>query len=274
MLLPAVVSAEIVLSEILANEPGDTLELEWIELYNSGDDTLSLGLYKVIACGDTIDLPQSNINPQAYLVIVRKLTSENGRPSFESRWGDGSGYWGDVPEEYYWAIESEFVLTNNSGSVTIVDSSGAELDCFEWFAASPDGISVERTSIDPPDTVWHLSSDPSGGTPGRLNSPVELPVDRDVEFSIEPRIIHLSRQEWFRITISSPVGDHGLVEAFDDTGRRVLVLFDAMTGDGELVLWNGWDRELGKMAPGIYIIRATISGSAEVAKAIPVVIAP
>ena len=40
LLLPSFVSAELVLSEVMANEPGGSVELEWIEVYNNSDSAL------------------------------------------------------------------------------------------------------------------------------------------------------------------------------------------------------------------------------------------
>ncbi|OGC93471.1 MAG: hypothetical protein A2W25_05650 [candidate division Zixibacteria bacterium RBG_16_53_22] len=274
LLLPSLANAELVLSEVFANEPGDTVELEWIETYNAGNTSLWLGAYRMIAGEDTLDLPPYYLNANSHMVIARQLVADSGQPSFEARWGNASGLWGDGPSEFYLAIDMDFGLSNSAGSVALVKIGDSYRDYYEWSESTPDGISLERDDSEPPSGNWHHCTDPSGSTPGRPNSPAVEPITGLVEFTVSPRIINLSRQETFRITILSPDGGRGLIEIFDDAGRRVVTLLDAPIGSSDVIYWNGWDREFNKLAPGIYLIHASISGSVDITKTTPVVIAP
>jgi hypothetical protein len=274
LLLPGLANAELVLSEIMANEPGDTVALEWIEAYNNGDIPIMLDAYQLNAGGSWIDMPSIAVTQQSYVVFARQLVADSGRPSFESRWGDGSGYWGDNAAEAYVAIDLDIALPNGQGSVAIMNTDNLFYDYYDWTEALPDGISIERTDVGPPGYYWHSCTDSAGATPGRVNSPSRPTNDMNVGFEIAPRIIEMSRPTQFIVTISAPEGCQGIIEVFDDTARRVVGLLDAPVRDRYSFFWNGRDRDGRRLAPGIYLVRAEITGSVNVTKAIPVVIAP
>jgi len=274
MLLPSMANAELIISEIMTNEPGDTVQLEWIEVYNGSDTLISLELYRLIVDFDSISLPPFEIEAHSYALLARQLVADSGSPSFESRWGNSSGYWGDSPQESYDAIDLDFSLLNNSGSAALARVDNSYQDCYEWSTSGQDGVSIERNSVDPPDNNWHESTAEAGSTPGAANSPPGQPANEVISISVEPQMTRSGSGEYFSISISSPGGCRALIEVLDDTGRRVRTILNSRIAANTRAEWYGLNGNNERLAPGIYFIYAAISGCSDVTKTIPVVIAP
>jgi len=275
LLLPCIAHAELIISEILSNEPGDQAQLEWIELFNNSNTYISLGNYSLTVDGDSMAFPAGILESNSFVIVARQLVATAGQPSFENQWGNGSGYWGDDPSESYMAIDLNFSLLNSEGSIALHVRDGAIIiDHYEWSAANPDGISMERDTLDSQSGLWHQCTAQSGSTPGRQNSPPGGASGESVEIAVVPQLIQLSGDDRFRIDISAPAGNHGSAVVFDDTGRQVVKLLDKSMQGEEILVWNGRDNENSEMAPGIYFLHVTISGFTNVTKVIPVVIAP
>jgi hypothetical protein len=274
LILPVAAGAQLILSEVLANEPGDTVQLEWIELYNNQSHANPLDSYRLVVGADTIALPSYNSSAESYAILTRRLVDSSGRPSFESRWGNATGYWGDSPLETYLAVELNFQLRNTDGALYLINIALENRDSVIWSATS-DGISLERdTLLPPPSDSWHLCTDPAGSTPGQANSAGSGPNDMTVDFDVRPRIINRSSPVKFQIMITTPHGSQALLEVFDDTARRIATIYDGPIANNVEGLWNKWDCDYRRLPPGIYFIRAEISGPINVTKTIPVVIAP
>ena len=152
----------VVLSEILANEPGGSTTLEWIELEIR--QSTSLAGYTLHAGAKDLVLPDSPVTP-GFIVICRDSVR------FEQHFGDSSGVWGDVSSEDYPLIEASFSLTNSSGAVELVAAD--TVDRFQWDGTAPDGVSYER--ID--DRVWQVTASSVGSTPGRRNHGAPVRMD-------------------------------------------------------------------------------------------------
>jgi hypothetical protein len=155
--------ATLFLSEILANEPGSTVSLEWIELAATSA-TLTSESFLVVNT-DTVVLPALAIDSGKFLVICRDSVR------FEQHYGDSSGAWGDGAGERYALVEAAFALANASGHVELFTPSGR--DAFSYTQASPDGVSNERIG----DTAWQLTNASVGCTPGARNHGVPWPYD-------------------------------------------------------------------------------------------------
>ncbi len=170
--------AQLVVNEILANEPGSATSLEWIELYNAGS-AVSLGSYKLQIDGELISLPTDiELGRDQYFIVCRQLYATETSPGFESYWGDSSGVWGDTPEEaeLYTPHEAGISLTNEAGSVQLTLGGFVIIDELGWTRSGLDGHSWERVSIEG-DSVAQ-SVDPLGSTPGFVNS--VTPIDYDL----------------------------------------------------------------------------------------------
>jgi hypothetical protein len=168
--------ADLVINEIMSNEPGGSVTLEWIELYNDSDIPANLALHTLTIDGTQLVLPSEGLGPYQYAVLCRKMFTEETTPGFESVWGDSSGIWGDnAALENYTLVEvPDIRLTNNSG-IVILHRLQYQVSAFEWITAGLDGVSWERRV--PFDSVIENSVDPRGSTPGEINSITPVPLD-------------------------------------------------------------------------------------------------
>jgi len=163
LLISIQANAVVVVNEVLANEPSDSTTLEWIELYIT--IVSSSGSSTGFSVGGTIDA-------ESYMVLFRN------EPLFDVRWGNGSGIWGDAPEEDYPGSQLLFSLTNDSGSAILLRA-GQEESRLTWNQQGFDGHSWER--VHPTSDRIEQSVDPTGSTPGHQNSVASLPEDLALE---------------------------------------------------------------------------------------------
>ncbi len=181
---------DVVINEIMA-DPRPVVGLpdaEYIELYNTTNIPINLDSWKLmIGTGERL-LEQVEIAPNGYLL----LGHQNHRDEL-SVYGSYFGF-------------SSFQLTNSGTSLRLISKEGVEISTVhytdQWYRDSNKaggGWSLEQ--IDPSNPCgaannWIAANDPSGGTPGRINSvdaPNALPPKPE-RISIETdRII----QVWF-----------------------------------------------------------------------------
>jgi hypothetical protein len=269
---------QIILTEVLANEPSGRVRLEWVEIYNNSMSDYDLSQLIFIADSDTNYFVGNSIIPfGTYAVLARQLVSDDGSDSFEGYWGDSSGIWGDVELEYYPAFDITMTLSNSNGFVGLQDLNGIILDRFDWDYSAGDGRSFERDDIEDINSSWHESLDPNGSTPGHENS--EPPQGGDEQFSVvvAPRTITPDNDQFMDylvIDISIPPGSEVSAEIFDETGRVKRNLLEESPDYFNRVEWHGKDNNGSYLPPGPYIIGIFLNGQQIDSKFIPVVIAP
>jgi hypothetical protein len=193
--IPSCASAgDLIVNEALANEPGSTTTLEWVELLNwpdSGNGTVRLQGYKLVDGLDTTHLDTGlDVPPGGFIILARKPT---GTGSFESIWGDNSGVWGDSPPESFPVLGAKISLRNTNDTVTLISPVGVSTRMI-WSRDAGDGISIERIRPNSNDAADNFAfcRDPSGSTPGRMNS--VFPVRGDL--SIDSMSVSPSQPRW------------------------------------------------------------------------------
>ena len=181
--LVALGPGDLVVSEIMYNPDGATLgddnDMEWVELYNAGGETLSLGGLMLSDGNNQIFLQEHLIVPGEYVVVCASAEA------FNEAYGTGITVVG-------W--EGTWIKQSNSGdSVIIYDPIGGIVDevsySDQWGAgddgrspADGDGSSLEKVNLTGGSSRdnWSPSVDYSGpmldddpvcwGTPGMPNS--------------------------------------------------------------------------------------------------------
>lgn len=268
--------SQIIISEVMYNEPASRIRLEWIELFNPADTSIALTNYRLVIDRDTLSFPENSALPsRTFAVLARQLLSEQGSDSFEGHWGDSSGYWGDYYLENYLAFDLEFSLVNSSGRLLLQNLNGGINDSVVWHDAGSDGTSIERDELSALESNWHQSTSETGSTPGSLNSSVPISEDYEIHIQITPRLI--SRSSWensFSISYSNPDRMALKIEAFDDTGRPVATLLDNNDLSAGDIIWQGHDKDGNDLDPGIYILIFSLDNNYRLTRTIPLVIAP
>jgi hypothetical protein len=261
------------LSEVLYNEPGSRIRLEWIEFYNPDEIAIPLSNYRLIINSDTVNFSDGlRIGPGAYTVLCRQLLPDDGSDSFEGRWGDSSGYWGDYALENYSAIDCDFSLPNSAGAIILIDINGAYADSFEWNSEGLDGTSFERDNLHPLSNSWKQSSSTGGSTPGHANS---IPIaTEDYTISVQPRIISIGAGGILSIDITAPLKTSVEIEIFNDKAIRKRKFNGYFAGNSFRFTWDGTGDNGNHLEPGIYIILCIIDGKYDNTETIPVVISP
>lgn len=164
-----IASADLLINEVMANEPGSQVTLEWIEIFNNSDSVKSLSNYTLEINGTLLLLPDDVITGGQYYILCRRFATSGTVPGFEEVWGNNTGVWGDdVSTEFYPIYQlTSIALTNDTGQI-ILRLGGSTKSSLVWNQSGADGVSWERFS--PTSATISNSTDPRGGTPGEMNS--------------------------------------------------------------------------------------------------------
>ena len=267
-------TANMVINEVLANEPGSYTKLEWVEFYNADSTEHDLEGWAFICKDDTTWIPAGTTIPaNGFLIIARRLLSEPPDSiSFEGWWGDGNGIWGDSPEESFPAIEAKMSLTNTGGTVSLVDPDN-NVQTFTWDQDCGDGVSLERVSSEQDIWLCCVASDKS--TPGKKNS-VSTPFSDNLELIIEPNPFSpdgdgFEDEVIFRYIL--PMESNLTLRIYDIKGRLIKTLMEDEPQVSGEITWDGKDDENRTVRVGIYIVWAEAKGNSYSQKKATVVVA-
>ncbi|MCD6161820.1 MAG: lamin tail domain-containing protein [candidate division Zixibacteria bacterium] len=266
---------EIILSEILANEPNGSASLEWLEIYNNSSNHIDLGNYILVDGDNAISFPEEAIDSAySYLVVCRRLYSTDGGVCFENYWGNSSGVWGDAVYENYVVIEAGISLRNSCDTLCLLNADSVIIDQYIWHEPSDDGRSIERNDVSDELSAWHPCYDPSGSTPGRENS--ACPSDNhDYILEAAPRLISLSGiNKFITISYSAPVDSKINLAVYDDSARKLKTLLNNSDNTYGTIIWNMTGDNNYPLAPGLYIISFKITDAINAYENIPIAIAP
>jgi hypothetical protein len=267
-------NGNIVINEVLANEPGSYTKLEWVELYNADSIEHNLGGWAFVCKEETTLIPAGTIiSGRGFLVLARKLlTAPPDSVSFEGWWGNRSGIWGDSQEENFPAIEAEMSLTNTGGTVSLVDPH-KNVQTFTWDKDCGDGVSWERVS--PEGDIWFCCIASEKSTPGSKNS-VSTSYSDKLELTIEPNPFSpdgdgFEDEVTFRYSL--PMISKLTLRIYDVKGRLIKTLMEEKPQVSGEIIWNGKDDKNRTVRVGIYIVWAEANGNLHATKKITLVVA-
>jgi len=231
----------LLLSEVLANEPGSVTSLEFVELV--ARQSVREGSFILSVNGSAVAVPAVPLDSGACLVVCR----DSAR--FEAHFGDSSGVWGDHNLESYPLQESGFSLPNSTGFVEL--TVGAEVDRFEWSGNATDGVSYERVGAS---QTWGRCIASTGSTPGTKNS-IDVSYSEGLVVDISPNPFAAGLGQQARIQYQAPLGAVGELRIFRGDGRPVRTLFGRRPVLAGETYWDGAG-DTGELVPvGIYIVR-------------------
>jgi hypothetical protein len=163
-------SQTIIINEIMY-APGSS-EPEWVEIYNTSQDTIDLKNWKIsdekTSLKNIISSVSVTIGPREYCIIT-------------SNTSDFTAVHTDIPSQIIQSLK--FPSLNNDGdAVVIFDTRGAIMDSVRYFPTwgGSDGVSLERieyNGLSNDSTNWGPSGDSSGSTPGAQNYLTPLEYD-------------------------------------------------------------------------------------------------
>ncbi|HEX9916660.1 MAG TPA: lamin tail domain-containing protein [candidate division Zixibacteria bacterium] len=260
----AYAQGDVVLNEVLANEPKSWTTLEWVELFNGSDEEINLAGWKLTSDEDTTVFDSIVITAGGYLVLARKLVSTMDSISFEGYWGNNSGVWGDSPDENYPAVGVKISLTNTCDSVELIDTSG-NTHKFIWTKDSGDGISWEKINPLLGDSAnnWWVCIDSSGSTPGRKNS-VNVSYSDAIKLELEPKVFSPDGdgfEDELKIKYTLPIMSNLTLKVYDTKGRLVKILLEDEPRVSGEIIWDGKDDNNRFLKIGMYILYAYASGN-------------
>ncbi|MFC1780136.1 lamin tail domain-containing protein [Patescibacteria group bacterium] len=173
------------INEAMPNPDGSDTDYEWIEIYSDSSDETDLS--DCFIDGKQFD-EELVIDGDDYLVIVKDLVDkDDDEQSFEERWGNNSGEWGDCESEDYKVVEMSISMKNSNDSISLM-CEGFE-DVFEW----EESTSGQSFSIDI-DGEW---TDEYLVTPGSENAPIpEIVYSHDILISEVYPSPNSNEEEW------------------------------------------------------------------------------
>jgi hypothetical protein len=151
----------VIINEIFANPLGPEPAQEWVELFNDGDLPVPLGDWTLRDAAGSRALPEFELLPGAYALIVREDY-------------DASGNWDPVPEVHTPLLRipeiSQSGLSNSGEPISLWDAEGVLRSSFPALR-SPNGRSVARRSPSTADNdpVGFVAHEPPGASPGAAN---------------------------------------------------------------------------------------------------------
>lgn len=155
-LTPTILNAQIIITEIMYNPEGSDSGREWIEIYNSGSDSIDLSDYKLLENGTNHKLishnPESgdslSIGSEKYAIIADNSTK----------------FLADFPQsnlQNQLLIDSVFSLNNTGEEISLVDLAGSAISTVvydpENWGANGTGNSLQLNS----ETGNWISADPT-----------------------------------------------------------------------------------------------------------------
>jgi hypothetical protein len=153
--------AHVVIHEVLANPKGPEPEQEWVELYNDGLVSASLGGYVLGDVGGTTPLPAGELAPGGYALVVNESFDELA--DYDPRPAPGTLVL-RVPDL------GKNGLSNEGEPLTLIDTTGTIVSKFPALPKPKAGHSVMRVDPkamdDDPDSFVHAPELP---TPGAAN---------------------------------------------------------------------------------------------------------
>jgi gliding motility-associated-like protein len=169
-------SAGVIINEAMSDGPADPSGLTWIEVYNDSNSFVVLTGMALVSGRTVSRLADIMVQPHGYLVICNRMF---GPESFESRWGDNSGVWGDRGFESTFALsELPVAMLGATDSVVLSTADGTILSALRWSLDS-NSRSWERTPLSGDSAKPCLFG--SGGTPGEINSSLTVVHDLSIE---------------------------------------------------------------------------------------------
>ena len=243
LLLVQPVLGQVYISEIMYNPyPISDTDAEWVELYNSGPESVSLNDWTL----NGAEFDDVTIQSNQFLVIARELTdgTDEDLDSFETIYGNGDGVWNDG----FTAIDGSISLTDGEGAMLANSDSAQDIVNYsKSWGGDGNGFSIRKKDLVGENTPDNWAEHKLiGGTPGSGEG-----SSLEVSFFVESSLLKISKlsfpddtpAEGFQV-IPTPGGVRNLtfeviVEDAQNPSGSILFLNEEITLNVEGPLLSG-----------------------------------
>lgn len=253
LLFPAIAFSQgaptVIINEFLPNY-SDSLESEWIELYNNSSNSVNLMGWQI---GDELSLKAISdtdmlLEPYGYLILAQDTESFLAYyDSFQGAIGEPNG----------WSV------LNNTGDVIRLSNDMEEIVDSTVYDDGFDGNrSWERFISVSGESFWGPSYDESGSTPGLANAYFPK-LDRVIDIAASPNPFSPdgdSFEDFTTISYAPPPDGSFDLYVYDIAGYRVKTLCESIISLPGDIEWDGRDDSGRRLGIGIYILFAHYSG--------------
>jgi len=279
-----VVNSPIILSEVMSNVKGAESTCgdrnEFVEIFNQNPDTIDLSSYfiydfdvipdEIYPWEDSlilINYPNVRINSTLIYPCTYALILDREYTSSDTTGGNVQPY--DIPDSTLILTTDDTTIGNgiaNNDALLLysevdacTSSFGTPYDTLDDFPCDPgDGISWERICLTLPDTItnWHICIDPSGCTPGRENSVVNVSETYSSTLTIENVALNSITTDRIKLEINLESPKNVQARVFDLTGRTVGTIINSELPVGESIV----ECKL-NLPSGIYFVEVKITNA-------------
>lgn len=158
-----VVSAEVIFTEIMYNPEGTDSGREWVEVYNSGPNSVDLSQYKLLENGTNHKISSINEGDSTQLSAEKYAIIADNPAKFKVDFSISS-----------LILDSAFSLKNDGEQIELVDSTGTSIDSISYLPEW--GANGTGNSLQLNDSVWI----PAEPTPGLVNKTTAADEQNDV----------------------------------------------------------------------------------------------
>ncbi len=222
-------------------------EPEFLELFNTSDDTLNLSNWSVQIGESKTLLSSIRILPLTYLVVANTTT-------FPARYNLDKNL-------IYTPDRSLNSLSSNGDIILVRDWIGAVIDSvyYQPTWGGGDGRSIEKIkpSLDANSSAsWSSCVWVEGGTPGKVNSIFADELIHKIKITADPNPFLYDRADDMNLTIDLPVTQAKLtLKVYDVQGRLIHTLLNhTPSGSHYELKWNGRDKSGNRVRIGIYVL--------------------
>ncbi|MCF7804559.1 MAG: lamin tail domain-containing protein [Candidatus Marinimicrobia bacterium] len=234
----------VILNEFLP-DPSEIYPAEFVEVVNTGDDTISLGNWRLLVNERSAELDSGlSVLPEQYVVISEdSLSMDSGVLMAPADWAN---------------------LSNDGGTIQLFDQYGNLMDSLaydnRWDLQA--GRSQERVHLENGEhsvSNWRTSVSPDGATPGVENSIYYHPDSLATGWTFTPPTFSPDGDgfdDLLQVTYRGELSlDYVTIRIFDTVGRNIRTLVrDTPAPVRQTWLWDGRDYD-DRIAPiGIYIV--------------------
>ncbi|HRI85555.1 MAG TPA: lamin tail domain-containing protein [Ignavibacteria bacterium] len=233
---------------------------EWLEILNNTGTSVNLKKWKYAESTNIMTISDSDfiLNPGEYFIIAHDTSLYQAYP-----------YLNTNENRRRITFISAMSLSNTGERIMITDSMNNTVDAVNYESGfhnpnieTTKGISLEKINpkfISGDRHSWSSSADPSGATPGKLNSIYTSGIKSESKISVSPNPFSPDGDGYEDFAVISYKLKSNIaqirIKVFDIKGREVrTIINNSAAGSSGETVFNGLDNGNQKLRTGVYIV--------------------